>query len=971
MSRSLVHQVIFLIFFVFSSLAVSFAPVADTALAKTNEHDFRTIPGITAEEIAAIEALQKKGPLQYGALYSTEAFYREDGSLGGFASLYCDWMTQLFGIRFEPKIYDRDELLTKLNAGEVDFTGELTPTAERKNQYLMTRPILERPIREFRLRGSEPFSVIIKTRLPRYAFFEGSTNRDVVLSTLEYPVELNILKTPPEALEGLRSRQLDVVVAEGHSVALFCGDIIDQPVYPIAYSPVSLTTGRKELAPIISAFDKYLQSGAFPRLVALHDEGNKEYLRYSLVSQLSKEEKAYLLDRVKNRIPVPFIVEHDSYPSSFYNTQEQEWQGISIDVLAQISDLTGLEFSVINGTKDPWHILFDRLKRGEAAMATELIYSPDRKGKFLWADAPYAYDHYALLSSVKHPNVNVNRVLDSKVGLLRGSAYEEIFHRWFPEHRSTKAFDVAEKAFAALETGEIDLLMASQNMLLTVSNYAGNPGYKANIIFDQTYGASFGFHLSQEHLRTIVSKAQQMIDTEIITGQWTRKVFDYRNEVIRAQIPYLWGVSILLVCVLVLVLLLFSRNKMMQRKLESIVKERTAELVVQTDAANVASRAKGDFLSRMSHEIRTPLNAITGMAQIARRTALREGSATLSPINEVITASSHLLELLNSVLDMSKIEAGKFTLNSERFDMHTALSTVQSIIRERCAYKGIEFAENFAALKNISVMGDALRLKQVLVNLLGNAVKFTDSGGQISLLVEKQAESETGITLKFTAQDSGIGMNEEQLSRLFSPFEQAESNTASRFGGTGLGLAISQNLVKLMGGEIVVTSQPGAGSKFFFTLEFTKGESAGHGAVPVEAMRYNLANARILLCEDIEINRLIIQELLADTGVIVDEADNGMKGVHLFESSPEGYYGMILMDIQMPIMDGYEATRQIRSLPRKDAQAIPIIALTANAYQEDVKKALDAGMNRHLAKPLEVDALMNTLREMLGAQQRK
>ena len=956
-----------LMLFLLAASAPSFASNVTRAERPVTLSDFRKIPGITQEEIAAIERIQKEGrTLRYGTLYTTETFIRRDGSIGGFSSLFCDWMTELFGIPFEPGIHDWDELVFKINAGSIDFTGELTPTPERWGKYYMTRPIIERAVKIFRLRGGEPFSEIVGTRKPRYAFFAGNTNRDMVLSALEYEVDVSVITSQREALQLLRARQLDAVVGEEHSVAVLGGDIVAEHVCPILYSPVSLTTTREDLAPIISAFDKYLKSGAFDHLATLYSQGSKEYLQHDLFSRLTEEERGYLLDRQKSGLPVPIVVEYDSYPSSFFNEKDNEWQGISLDVLKSVSDLTGLEFSIINGKKEPWHTLFDRLKKGEAAMVAELIYSSDRKELFLWAEEPYTFDYYALLSRVERPNININHVYNAKVGLIRETAYAETFKKWFPEHPAITEYENTAEAFTALEKGAVDFVMASQNLLLSVSNYFGNPGYKANLIFDQKYEAFFGFHKDQHVLCSIVSKAQQMVNTDIISSQWTRKVFDYRNEMMRAQLPYLWGVSILLFCVLALVFILFTYNRRMRKKLETTVRERTAELEIQTEAAYVASRAKGDFLSRMSHEIRTPLNAIIGMSQIARRTAVEESSGTLSSINEVISASSHLLGVLNAVLDMSKIEAGKYTLNPECFSIQAAVQTVEGIIRERCADKGIQFAENVTELKDVAVIGDSLRLKQILVNLLGNAVKFTDSGGKVTLLVEMVAETGVDVVVKFTVQDSGIGMSEEQLTRLFVPFEQAEDSTASRFGGTGLGLAISQSLVKMMGGEIAVASRKGVGTIFSFSLKLAKAGTPLRENAMAAQITAIFPGVRVLLCEDIEINRRIILEFLKNTGIVVDVAEDGIEGVHLFRSSEDGYYSLILMDIQMPHMDGYEATRQIRSLPRRDAWTIPIVALTANVYQEDISRAMASGMNRHLAKPLEINTLLQTLRELLG-----
>jgi CheY-like chemotaxis protein len=376
----------------------------------------------------------------------------------------------------------------------------------------------------------------------------------------------------------------------------------------------------------------------------------------------------------------------------------------------------------------------------------------------------------------------------------------------------------------------------------------------------------------------------------------------------------------------------------------------------------VASRAKGDFLSRMSHEIRTPLNAIIGMAQIAKKNSLVESPRTAAAIDEMLRASRHLLNLLNDVLDMSKIEAGKLTLNLEPFAFAAIMLDVRSIIGQRCAEKGIAFSADIDVAGDLTVVGDCLHLKQVLINLLGNSVKFTESGGEVKLTVATVAAGDKAVTLSFTVSDSGIGMTEEQVNKLFIPFEQADSSISSRFGGTGLGLVISQNLVQAMGGKIEVSSGLGSGSVFSFTITLEKGKlkQPSGTTVDLDAPR-NWSGRRILLVEDVEVNRLILKELLADTNVSIDEAEDGEAGVAAFASKPEGHYDIILMDVMMPKLDGYEATRRIRALPRLDAARIPIVAMTANAYNEDILKAREAGMNAHIAKPININEVVRKI----------
>jgi CheY-like chemotaxis protein len=353
------------------------------------------------------------------------------------------------------------------------------------------------------------------------------------------------------------------------------------------------------------------------------------------------------------------------------------------------------------------------------------------------------------------------------------------------------------------------------------------------------------------------------------------------------------------------------------------------------------------------------------MTHIARN-SIGDKDKALSSLEKITTASTHLLGLINDVLDMSKIESGKFEISKEPFRLVGALSEVSSIISQRCKEKFINFQNNIASLPDVALAGDKLRLNQVLINILGNAVKFTKPKGEIKLQVEMLQESAKEIGLRFVLSDNGIGMTPEQTKKLFVAFEQADNSIAARFGGTGLGLAISQNLVNLMGGNISVESHPGIGSTFSFELTFPKADAAPREPAPDGGEgEADFSGKRLLLAEDVEINRVILKELLSSTNLLIAEAETGKQAVEMFAASEEGYYGLIFMDIQMPEMDGYEATLNIRRLPREDAKTVPIIAMTANAYREDIDKALAVGMNGHLSKPIDIGLVLKTLAEIL------
>ncbi|MDR1059547.1 MAG: response regulator, partial [Treponema sp.] len=340
----------------------------------------------------------------------------------------------------------------------------------------------------------------------------------------------------------------------------------------------------------------------------------------------------------------------------------------------------------------------------------------------------------------------------------------------------------------------------------------------------------------------------------------------------------------------------------------------------------------------------------------------------LSKINE---ASIHLLGVINDILDMSKIEAEKFELHYENFNLKAMILRITGVMRFRFDEKKLVFTLNLDPALPEVVNCDEQRLAQVLTNLLGNAAKFTPAEGHITLSIERVSGEGKKHTLRFEVTDTGIGISAEGKKKLFTLFEQADGSIARKFGGTGLGLAISKSIVELMGGAIDVISEPGKGSTFFFDVSLEEGdappadipapgeEGRDSGGAPPK-----YAGRSILLTEDVEINREIVESLLEDTGVNIDSAENGAEAVRLFEESPSKY-SLILMDIHMPEMDGYEATRRIRSSTAAEAATIPIVAMTANVFKEDVEKCLAAGMNDHMAKPIDFKELLKQLNRYL------
>ena len=387
------------------------------------------------------------------------------------------------------------------------------------------------------------------------------------------------------------------------------------------------------------------------------------------------------------------------------------------------------------------------------------------------------------------------------------------------------------------------------------------------------------------------------------------------------------------------------------------------ELIKAKEEAEQASRSKGEFLSRMSHEMRTPMNAIIGMTSIGKNSPDIDRKDNC--FEKIQSASSHLLGVINDVLDMSKIEANKLEISNVDFDFEKMLARITNIINYQIDEKKQRFYISVAENVPKFINSDEQRLSQILTNLLSNAIKFTPLDGTISLFVRKPEEKDGNCTLQFTVKDTGIGISPEQQAKLFSSFEQADGSISRKYGGTGLGLVISKKLVEMMNGKIRIESELGSGSSFIFTIRAGISQEGNYyepakenGAPPSEKFTSGcFKNKKILIAEDIEINREIVAELLDFTGISMDFAEDGRSAYEAFVANPLGY-DVILMDINMPNVDGYEATRMIRGLDNSHAKTIPIIAMTANVFREDIEKCLSAGMNDHIGKPLDIEAVL-------------
>lgn len=407
-----------------------------------------------------------------------------------------------------------------------------------------------------------------------------------------------------------------------------------------------------------------------------------------------------------------------------------------------------------------------------------------------------------------------------------------------------------------------------------------------------------------------------------------------------------------------------SVEEQRRRELYRNISEKNDELIAVADKAEQAAQAKTEFLSRMSHDIRTPLNAIIGLTHLARKES--DLQTVEDYLGKIDTSSKFLLGLINDILDMSKIENGDMTLNESPFTREEFMDSIQTVIQPLIEDKNINFVFDMTTGVDC-IMADKLRFSQIFFNLLSNAAKFTPDGGTIEFIserIEPNPDDDGKIGIRFFVRDTGIGMSEEFLKHLYDPFAQERSKLGDKARGTGLGLPIVKSLVEAMGGTISVKSELGKGTEFRIELYLAAAEPPAKEP-ETERTEQNLNGAHILLVEDNEINSYVAKTILEQFSCVVDAAENGQIAVDKFAQSAENSYDVILMDVHMPVMDGIEATKLIRAMSRGDAVSVPIIAMTADAFDREKAQTIDAGMNEHISKPIDPDLLYNTISKYL------
>ena len=534
---------------------------------------FVDIPGVTEKEIAAINALQlSRDRFTYGACLSTEAYELPNGTLAGFSKDFCALLSNLFEIDFVLELYDWDVLIDSFESGLLDFTGELTVTDERMNVYSMTHPIAERMLRIFTAADAEIMTEADLDGL-KIGFFTGSTTEASIRTIYHFSFSGIDVDSYDDAAGMIKRGEIDAFVGEAVADAAFDGyDFISSQIFfPLVHSPVSLATANPELAPLISAVSKYIDAGGLDGLYELYKNGDFEYAKYKLSTSFTDNERAYIDDLTQRGATVSVAFEHDNYPIDFYNEKTGIFEGISIDVLNEIGRLTGIEFQPAVTNQSTFSEIYEKLNSGEVRMVAQLLFSEARKDRFLWSAVPYAQSYYALMSKADYPNLAVYQIARTTVGAMKGSGKIDVFYELFPNYNlSIKEYPTQYECLDALERGEIDLLMASEYMLLTQINFREKSGFKINLKFNAPLDSYFGFHKDETTLCSIVDKAQKYIETDVIEISWTGRNFDYSKRMAEETTRSLKMFLIIILFVLTATILALVRNAKLSKKLKEI-----------------------------------------------------------------------------------------------------------------------------------------------------------------------------------------------------------------------------------------------------------------------------------------------------------------------------------------------------------------------------------------------------------------
>ena len=890
-----------------------------------------------------------------------------DGNYSGYGVDFLNEIASYTGWKYEYVYGTLASQLENLRTGRIDFVMQMQKTPQREEEFLFSKYIV----------GIESSVLYVRKDEERYyyndyenydgmriACVEGSYQQlqlDEFAQEKDFTYEAYVRRTPSECFSALDRGLVDAVAIgsnalnEGYKIISRFGSsgfyAVTNPANTLLME--EMNDAMEQIYSIKPNYREQLTEKYYGE-----NKGNEVVF--------TREEAEYIAEG--RTLTVAFIPNRKPYS---YVNEDGEIAGIIVDIVKQVEKRSGLQFNyaMMKSGVSPVDYLKEHpnhLVAGVAAENQQFLNSTYQLSELLYSDN---------VAIVSRPGTEYS--IDVEPGTYKLAvpksfmALQSYIEGHYPEFKIVLA-DSTEDCFLKVLNEEVDFMAQNVNVL---SPYLQKPIYenftvlsnffmeeKMAIVTMNTKEHNTWISIIDKCIATITEReqAQYVMDHTIRNTYkltWTDILYKSRTEV--AIIGFL----------IVIVFVMMIMGMVVRSRHYALIKSKNIELGAAVAQANSANEAKSTFLARMSHEIRTPLNAIVGMNAICK-SHLDEPEKVKEYLDKMENASKVLSGVINDILDMSAIESNKIKIESAKLSIKDVIRTVEDIYTEQCKAKGINLQVVMDEVRDTEVMGDVLRLKQVFLNLTSNAYKFTPTGGTITIEAKEVSVRDDKVFYNFKVSDSGEGMTEEMLTRLFKPFEQESASTAKSHGGSGLGLSIVKNLVELMSGSISCESEKGVGTTFLVSIPFVIPEDQKVVEVEeelqeAEPVSYDFENRKVLLADDTEFNADILTDLLAMVNMQVDWAENGRIAVEMFEKAEVGQYEAIFMDIQMPEMDGYEAAKAIRASSHPEAQTIPIYAMTANTFTEDVSEAFHAGMNGHLEKPIDTALVYEILQKIV------
>ena len=882
-----------------------------------------------------------------------------EGNRSGYGYDFLQLVERYLDVDFEYVGHDKswDEMQDMLENGEIDLLTSARKTEEREEKFDFSRPIgTNSAILTVR---SDNSAIVIHA----YESYEGmrvallngnSRNKDFAAFAKEHgfayvPVYYDMID---EMTQALQTGEVDAVVTS--SLRQTQNERIIEKFNSSEFYAIVKKGNTKLLSQINYAIDQ-MNATEGDWQTDLHNSFYENYNNRNL--SYTQEEQAIIQEYSDPEKPLIVLCDPTRYPYSY--VENGEVKGILPDYFRSLADYAGITYTF--ESCDSREEYLEHRGNGTADLCLDLRLNAqgDTEIPNSSVTAPYLTLRMAVVtrSDFKGSIQTVATVDQSAV-----------FEDSYAKDAQKLVCDTREEAMKAVMNGKADAAYVYYYTAQAFVNREKSGVLTYTLLEETTYNYHIAVSGHANHaLAGILTKAIYAMPNSLIediSEQYTSYQAKDMTFLMLLQMHPVVSIGVGVLLAVILIALLSGRIHA-QKKMVRLAKQKAEEMTALAEKAEAANRAKSLFLSNMSHDIRTPLNGIVGLLKIDEDHF--ENAEMIRRNHEKMRISAdHLLSLINDVLQVSKLEDGAIELAREPISLVDLTRDIVTIVIDRATEAGIEwdYEKGKDEIPYPYIYGSPLHLRQIFLNIYGNCTKYTRPGGKITTIVDSLGDKDGVCTYRWTISDTGIGMSEEFLQRIFEPFAQEKNDARSVYHGTGLGMTIVKRLIEQMNGTIEITSQVGVGSTFVITIPFEIApppEESLPQAPTEEDEDGNIQGLRLLLAEDNELNAEIAETLLTDQGAKVTIVRDGQKAVNLFRSTAPGTFDAILMDIMMPEMDGLTATQTIRALDRPDAKTIPIIAMTANAFEEDAKKCLAAGMNAHLAKPLRIDIVSRTI----------